>query len=116
MRNTTQDRANPTMEIVVPTSDQVLKVVTVSKPQKRPISQKPESLTCDQPMEAAPMATTTAATATEEKSPAIMAGAMIEAPVVAATVAEPRATRVALVTREAATTTRRPRKYGVPAE
>src|SRR5699024_7409309 len=99
MRNTTQDRANTTRDRVGTTSDQDWKVVGVSEPQQRPISQKPEALTCDQTLEATPMATTPAATATEEKSPAIMAGPMIEAPVVAATVAEPCAPRMAMVTR-----------------
>ena len=42
---------------------------------------------------------TTAATATAPKSPAMIAGAMIDAPVVAATVAEPCAMRIAMVTR-----------------
>src|SRR5699024_1559203 len=101
--NTTAERAKPSREMVVPTSDQVLNVVTVSKPQNLPISQKPEALTCDQPIEAAPIAITIAATATELKSRAMIAGAMIEAPVVAATVAEPCAMLSAMVTRYAAT-------------
>src|SRR5699024_5393292 len=108
MTNTTADSAKPTSEIVVPTTDQVLNVVTVSKPQNLPISQKPESFTCDQPMEAAPIAITTAATATPLKSPATIAGAMIDAPVVAATVAEPWAMRIAMETRYAATISGRP--------
>src|SRR5699024_10291779 len=98
IRNTTEDSAKPSSEIVVPTSDQVLNVVIVSKPQNLPISQKPESFTCDQPIDAAPIAMTTAETAIPPKSPAMIAGAMIEAPVVAATVAEPCAMRRAIVT------------------
>src|SRR5699024_3861056 len=90
------------------TSDQVLNVVIVSKPQNLPISQKPESFTCDQPIDSAPIAMTTAATAIDPKSPAMIAGAMIEAPVVAATVAEPCAMRIAMVTRYAATMRGRP--------
>src|SRR5699024_11896857 len=89
MENTTHDRKKAKIEIVVPTTDHVLKVVTVSNSQNRPISQNPESLTCDQPMDAAPIATTNAATATELRSLPMMAGAMIDAPVVAATVADP---------------------------
>src|SRR5699024_181491 len=108
MTNRTADSAKPTSEIVVPTTDQVLNVVTVSKPQNLPISQKPESFTCDQPMEAAPIAITTAETATPLKSPATIAGAMIDAPVVAATVAEPCAMRIAMETMYAAHISCRP--------
>ena len=49
--------------MAVPITDQVFRVVRVSKPQNLPMSQKPESLTWEKVMEPAAMATTIAASA-----------------------------------------------------
>src|SRR3954449_852142 len=89
-------QANPTTEMIVSITDQVLMVCPTVIPKYSLTSQNPASLTCEKNSDPQPMASTSNATSGLFRVAA--SGATMPAAVIVATVAEPVATRMPTAT------------------
>src|SRR3954468_8670945 len=90
-------QANPTTEMIVSITDQVLMVCPTVIPKYSLTSQKPASLTCEKNSDPQPIASTSSATSGALS--VVASGATMPAAVMVATVADPVATRIPTATR-----------------